>query len=98
MSYFMPHLPSSWHVDETIKSEEDRLVVIRFGTANVRIVLYDPCAVMFFYRNKHIMIDLGSGNNNKMRKLAMDNKQEVCAPFVQHTVFTDAYYSTRYRY
>lgn len=44
--------------------------------------LYDPCTVMFFYRsvcsfhlhnlfiflhsNKHIMIDLGTGNNNKM--------------------------------
>lgn len=27
--------------------------------------LYDPCTVMFFYRNKHIMIDLGTGNNNK---------------------------------
>ena len=21
--------------------------------------LYDPCTIMFFYRNKHIMIDLG---------------------------------------
>lgn len=27
--------------------------------------LYDPCTLMFFYRNKHIMIDLGTGNNNK---------------------------------
>jgi hypothetical protein len=25
---------------------------------------------MFFYRNKHIMIDLGTGNNNKVRRLA----------------------------
>ncbi|KAJ1541750.1 hypothetical protein HK405_010463 [Cladochytrium tenue] len=25
--------------------------------------LYDPCTVMFFYRNKHFMIDLGTGNN-----------------------------------
>jgi U5 snRNP protein, DIM1 family len=23
--------------------------------------LYDECTVMFFYRNKHIMIDLGTG-------------------------------------
>jgi len=30
-SYFLPHLPSGWHVDEAIKSEEDRVVVIRFG-------------------------------------------------------------------
>lgn len=28
--------------------------------------VYDPCTVMFFYRNKHIMIDLSTGNNNKM--------------------------------
>uniref|UniRef100_A0A452ZIR3 Uncharacterized protein n=2 Tax=Pooideae TaxID=147368 RepID=A0A452ZIR3_AEGTS len=25
--------------------------------------LYDPSTVMFFFRNKHIMIDLGTGNN-----------------------------------
>ena len=31
MSYFLPHLPSGWHVDEAITSEEDRVVVIRFG-------------------------------------------------------------------
>jgi DIM1 family U5 snRNP protein len=28
--------------------------------------LYDPSTVMFFFRNKHIMIDLGTGNNNKI--------------------------------
>lgn len=32
--------------------------------------VYDPCTVMFFYRNKHIMIDLSTGNNNKMSVLA----------------------------
>jgi U5 snRNP protein, DIM1 family len=31
MSYFLPHLPSGWHVDEAIKSENNRVVVIRFG-------------------------------------------------------------------
>ncbi|KAF8742330.1 hypothetical protein AX14_005197 [Amanita brunnescens Koide BX004] len=111
MSYFLPHLPSGWHVDEAIKSEEDRIVVIRFGhdwdsqcmimdetlyaiaekVQNFAVIyltditevpdfnkmyeLYDPCTVMFFYRNKHIMIDLGTGNNNKIN-WAMDNKQE----------------------
>jgi len=30
-STFLPHLPSGWHVDEAIRSEEDRVVVIRFG-------------------------------------------------------------------
>ncbi|GAA5940676.1 hypothetical protein JCM10213_004283, partial [Rhodosporidiobolus nylandii] len=37
--------------------------------------LYDPCTTMFFYRNKHIMIDLGTGNNNKVN-WAMEDKQE----------------------
>ena len=31
---------------------------------NTMYELYDPVTVMFFYRNKHMMIDLGTGNNN----------------------------------
>jgi DIM1 family U5 snRNP protein len=38
--------------------------------------LYDPCTVMFFYRNKHIMVDLGTGNNNKIN-WSIDDKQEM---------------------
>ena len=38
--------------------------------------LYDPCTVMFFYRNRHVMIDLGTGNNNKIN-WALTNKQEM---------------------
>jgi len=37
--------------------------------------LYDPCTTMIFYRNKHMMIDLGTGNNNKIN-WALDDKQE----------------------
>jgi DIM1 family U5 snRNP protein len=37
--------------------------------------LYDPCTVMFFFRNKQIQIDLGTGNNNKIN-WAMNDKQE----------------------
>jgi hypothetical protein len=37
--------------------------------------LYDPCTCMFFYRNKHIMIDLGTGNNNKIN-WALEDTQE----------------------
>jgi len=102
MSYFLTHLPPGWHVDQAILSEDERVVVIRFGhdwdktcmlmdetlfgvserVKNFAVVylvditqvpdfnkmyeLYDPCTVMFFFRNKHIMIDLGTGNNNKM--------------------------------
>merc|ERR1711907_271951 len=102
MSYMLPHLTSGWAVDQAILSEEERVVVIRFGhdwdidcmkmdevlykmaekVKNFAVVyvvdttevpdfntmyeLYDPCTVMFFFRNKHIMIDLGTGNNNKI--------------------------------
>jgi len=30
---------------------------------------------MFFFRNKHMMIDLGTGNNNKVN-WAMNDKQD----------------------
>ncbi|KAI3786177.1 hypothetical protein L1987_45309 [Smallanthus sonchifolius] len=42
---------------------------------NTMYELYDPSTVMFFFRNKHIMIDLGTGNNNKIN-WAMKDKQE----------------------
>lgn len=28
--------------------------------------LTDACTVMFFFRDKHIMVDMGTGNNNKI--------------------------------
>ena len=31
MAYLLPHLHSGWEVDQAIVSEEDRVVVIRFG-------------------------------------------------------------------
>lgn len=31
MSYMLPHLDNGWEVDQAILSEEDRLVIIRFG-------------------------------------------------------------------
>lgn len=40
---------------------------------NTMYELYDPITVMFFFRNKHMMIDLGTGNNNKIN-WAMNNK------------------------
>ena len=30
-SIVLPHLQTAWHVDQAILSEEERLVVIRFG-------------------------------------------------------------------
>ena len=68
--------------------------------------LYDPCTVMFFYRNRHIMIDLGTGNNNKIN-WAMNDSQEFID--ITEQVFRGARkgrglviapkdYSTKYRY
>lgn len=112
MSYMLPHLHNGWQVDQAILSEEDRVLVIRFGhdwdptcmkmdevlysiaekVKNFTVIylvditevpdfnkmyeLYDPCTVMFFFRNKHIMIDLGTGNNNKIN-WPMEDKQEM---------------------
>ena len=39
--------------------------------------LYDPCTVMFFYRNKHMMIDLGTGNNNKLNWALTDTQEFI---------------------
>ena len=35
--------------------------------------LVDDCTVMFFWRGKHIKVDMGTGNNNKIN-WAFDNK------------------------
>lgn len=112
MSYFLTHLNNGWQVDQAIVTEEERVVVIRFGhdwdpecmkmdeclysiadkvrnfaviyvvdthkvpDFNTMYELYDPVTVMFFYRNKHIMIDLGTGNNNKIN-WALTDRQEM---------------------
>ena len=50
------------------------VLILFFVDFNKMYELYDPCTVMFFFRNKHIMIDLGTGNNNKIN-WAMEDKQ-----------------------
>lgn len=142
MSYFLPHLPSGWHVDQAILNEEERVVVIRFGQDwnaeclvmdetlhaiaekmknycviylvditevpdfNQMYELYDACSVMFFYRNKHILVDLGTGNNNKIH-WAIEDKNELID--IIETVYRGARkgkglvispkdYSTKYKY
>mmetsp|Transcript_17073 Transcript_17073/g.30595 ORF Transcript_17073/g.30595 Transcript_17073/m.30595 type:complete len:143 (-) Transcript_17073:221-649(-) len=68
--------------------------------------LYDPCTVMFFFRNKHIMIDLGTGNNNKIN-WHINSRQEYID--IIETIFRGARkgrglvvspkdYSTKYKY
>ncbi|CCE61319.1 hypothetical protein TPHA_0A02370 [Tetrapisispora phaffii CBS 4417] len=38
--------------------------------------LDDPMTLMFFYKNKHMMCDFGTGNNNKMN-FNIDDEQEL---------------------
>mmetsp|Transcript_8522 Transcript_8522/g.7077 ORF Transcript_8522/g.7077 Transcript_8522/m.7077 type:complete len:105 (-) Transcript_8522:38-352(-) len=73
---------------------------------NTMYELYDPVTVMFFYRNKHMMIDLGTGNNNKIN-WPMNNKQEFIdileviyrgARKGRGLVVSPKDYSTKYKY
>lgn len=68
--------------------------------------LYDECTTMFFYRNKHIMVDLGTGNNNKIN-WALPDHQELTdiieivyrgARKGRGLVVSPKDYSTKYRY
>lgn len=142
MSYMLPHLRTGWHVDQAILSEEERIVILRFGRdrdeecmrqdevlykiadkiRNFAVIylvdldqvpdfnkmyeLYDRNTIMFFYRNKHMMVDLGTGNNNKINWV-LEEKQELID--IIETVYKGAKkgrglvvspkdYSTRYKY
>jgi hypothetical protein len=53
---------------------QTKTVCVPSSDFNKMYELYDPCTIMFFFRNKHIMIDLGTGNNNKIN-WAMEDKQ-----------------------
>ena len=108
----LPHLDNGWEVDQAILTENQKIVIVRFGhdydpicmqmdemlyniayhIKNFAVIylvditevpdfndiyeLYDPCSVMFFYRNRHIMVDMGTGNNNKINFL-LNDKQDI---------------------
>ena len=68
--------------------------------------LYDAVTIMFFFRNKHMMCDFGTGNNNKLNWV-LEDKQELID--IIETIYKGARkgrglvvspkdYSTRYRY
>lgn len=112
MSYLLPHLESEEAVNKALQEEEDRVVVIRWGTdadptcmimdetlykvaelvKNFAVIylvditrvkafnedfkLTNPCTVMFFHRDKHIMVDMGTGENNKIT-FPITNSQDL---------------------
>ncbi|KAJ9662937.1 Dimethyladenosine transferase [Neophaeococcomyces mojaviensis] len=142
MTAMIHELETAWHVDQACMSEDERVVVIRFGnpakskvmeqdeilykiadkirnfaviyTCNNDIVkdfnqmyeLYDEMTVMFFWRNKHMMCDFGTGNNNKLN-FVINDKQELIdiieviyrgAKKGRGLVNSPKDYSTRYKY
>ena len=73
---------------------------------NVMYELYDPVTVMFFFRKKHIQVDLGTGNNNKIN-FVINSKEELIAIIEKvyqgarrgrGIVISPKDYSTRYNY
>ncbi len=69
------HDPACMHMDEMLYkvAESVRLFAVVYlvdisevPDFNTMYELYDPCSIMFFFRNKHIMVDFGTGNNNKL--------------------------------
>jgi U5 snRNP protein, DIM1 family len=68
--------------------------------------LFDPCSVMFFYRNRHIMVDFGTGNNYKLNFLLSDKQEMIdIIECVYRTAIkgrglavSPVDYSTRHRY
>eukprot|EP00882_Tetradesmus_deserticola_P007109 GHRQ01007484.1.p1 GENE.GHRQ01007484.1~~GHRQ01007484.1.p1 ORF type:complete len:143 (+),score=75.60 GHRQ01007484.1:130-558(+) len=107
--------PQCMQMDEILASVADQMknfaviFLVDIGAVpdfNTMYELYDPCTIMFFFRNKHIMVDLGTGNNNKIN-WAMNDKQEFVD--IVETVYRGARkgrglvvspkdYSTKYRY
>ena len=107
--------PTCMQMDEILLkvSEDVRLFAVVYlvdinevPDFNTMYELYDPWTVMFFYRNKHIMIDLGTGNNNKIN-WAFNDAQEMIdiiewiyrgASKGKGLVISPKDYSTKYRY
>jgi|EP01033_Poteriospumella_lacustris_P012913 DIM1 family U5 snRNP protein len=73
---------------------------------NTMYELYDPCTLMFFFRNRHILVDLGTGNNNKINFVINDQQEVIDIVEVVYRgarkgrglVISPKDYSTRYRY
>ncbi|KAI3879953.1 hypothetical protein MKX03_019876 [Papaver bracteatum] len=108
ITYFFSVLWMRSSVAETIKNFAVIYLVdiTEVPDFNTMYELYDPSTVMFFFRNKHIMIDLGTGNNKKIN-WALKDKQEFID--IIETVYRGARkgrglviapkdYSTKYRY
>ncbi|KAG5439155.1 hypothetical protein PCANB_001454 [Pneumocystis canis] len=86
MSYFLPHLRTGWHVDQAILSEEERLVVIRFGRDGDEECMRQD-EVLYKIAEKVVNFAVRTGNNNKIN-WALEDKQELIDIF--ETVYKGA--------
>ena len=83
-----PSTPECARIDEMLRKVEHSLsnyviiYVVDIGKVpdfNQMYELFDAYAIMFFYRKKHIMIDLGTGNNNKINfQISKQDFIDVC--------------------
>lgn len=68
--------------------------------------LYDDTCIMFFYRNRHIQVDAGTGNNNKINWALQETQELVDLAEVvwkgarkgKGLVVSPRDYSTKYKY
>ena len=73
---------------------------------NVMYELYDPVTVMFFFRKKHVQVDLGTGNKNKINFIIHDKNELIAiiekvysgARRGRGLVISPKDYSTKYNY
>ncbi|CRK27477.1 hypothetical protein BN1723_013981 [Verticillium longisporum] len=102
----LTRLRSALHSAASSSPEAASRAASQLTTPNRLYELYDPCTVMFFFRNKHMMVDFGTGDNNKLNWV-LEDKQELID--IIETVYRGAKkgrglvvspkdYSTRHRY
>lgn len=51
--------------------------IIEVFDFNIMYEFYDSFTIMFFFRNKYIMIDFGIGNNNKINWVFKDKQEFI---------------------
>ena len=77
--------PTCMKMDEMLSSCAERLKkfvviyavdIVAVPCFNKMYELVDPCSVMFFFRNKRMNVDFGTGENNKLNFL-LKSKQEM---------------------
>lgn len=99
-SVVLPHLRSGWHVDQAILSEEERLVVIRFGRdSNPDCMRQDEILYRIADRVKNFAViylcDNEEGEENDLRQVSVAGLTFVCFAMQSRTSIPCMNYTTR---